>query len=363
LGISMAQMFGGGGLNGMPMPNMFAGGYGGMMGAPFMNPAGMNPAGMSPAGMNPMMGGYPMMNGMPGMMPPTFNPAMYEKTADLSNSLAEESMKISDKATDQTENQDNDASKVAANCAACDRFATEMLDISSDAYPGGGNVDADKDLCTRVSPEFSASCEAYVGQAGGLGDVDMLLSEDRSAMCQHLEQCQQLGSFMSTGSEQKDDDEDDDEKSSKNDSDDDDDDDESDDAAFLSDDDFDNDDDEDENQRRRNAAKLGTNGDALDDLTKNMKQSQSIQMMNAKQMSDMELMNNALKLHDMTMYPALHPLPCIDRDDPECATSGLLHGMSYLMMANSLANGGLDNGGANLAMLASAYPNNPHQNA
>jgi len=311
---------------------------------------------MMAGGMNPMMAG-----GMNPAMMNNFNPAMFANAAKLTNSLAEESMKISSKDDDgdddntQDEQEEQDKNDLAAKCAACDRFATEMLQISADAYPGGNNVDADRDLCVHVSPEFSSSCVSYVNQAGGLGDVDVLVSENRNAMCQHLEECSQLGAALSTGSEQDNDDEDNDDES-----------------AFLADDEQNEDDSEDEDdeessrrhhRRHRKGNKLGTNDDSLSDLTKNMKQSSAIQMMNAKQMSDMELMNNALKLHDMQMEPALHELPCINKDDPECATAGLMHGMSYLMMANTMANGGLDNGGLSLAMLASAYPNNPHQNA
>jgi hypothetical protein len=74
-------------------------------------------------------------------------------------------------------------------------------------------------------------------------------------------------------------------------------------------------------------------------------------------------MNNAIQLHDMQLEPALHKLPCVDPEDATCAVGGLLHGMQYLMMSNSMPDGGLNNAGMGLSMMASAFPPSPNQQA
>lgn len=211
------------------------------------------------------------------------------------------------------------------SCADCDRFSTEMLDISTDAHPGS-NADADAQLCERVSPEFKSSCESYIHKAGGVGDVDVLIQESPDTLCEHLEQCQDLNaSFLAASSS---------EESGKK-----------------------------KRRKGKKSATLGVPYSLLNSMTNQVRETQAIQMMNSKQMSDMELMNNALKLHDMQLEPALHRLPCLNPDDPDCATDGLIHGMNYLMMSNSLPNGGLDNGGLGLSMMASAFPTSPNQQA
>lgn len=270
-----------------------------------------------------------------------------------------------------------DSDSVSADaCAPCDRFTTELLQLGADAYPGG-DAHADSSLCERLGNEFKEGCASYVAANGGLGDVDVMIAQNPSQVCAHLKQCHAAGSddesFLSTGSEDSDEDADEDKDSDSEEDDDEDEDDEDkennddedkendedgENSAFLADDSEDEDRDDDDESNVP-----GTRESMLASMTDNLKRSQAIQMMNSRQMSEMELMNNALRLHDMTMYPSLHELPCINPDDAECQTAGLLHGMNYLMMSNTMPNGGLDNAGLSLAMMATAYPNNPHQNA
>lgn len=314
------------------LPNMFPSPMmAGAMGSPIMDPSQMGMPNMFP--MQPMQAQAQQAQQ---------TASSFADTANLANSLAEESVSLSAK---------ND-------CAACDRFSTEMLDISSDAYPGGANAAADAELCERVSPEFKDSCASYVHHAGGLGDVDVLLAQNPSSLCAHLSECAKSGESDEEGDDATagsaflaDDASHDDEDDEDDDEDDDSEDDEESTPAFVA------------TNARRGELGTGFTSGQLDSFVDNLKRTQAIQMMNAKQMSDMELMNNALKLHDLQMQPALHELPCIDRDDADCATSGLLHGMNYLMMSNTMPNGGLENGGLSLAMMASAFPNSPHQNA
>jgi len=263
--------------------------------------------------------------------------------------------------------QNNPNNGLSAMCAECDNFAPQLAELSAHAYPGGNNVQADQELCSRLNTaEYQSACASFAAQNGGLAAATSFLQTgNQDAICAHLPQCQDAAQAESamlatSGEEQQANDDEDEEEQDNN-------------SAEDEDEDQDADDEDDDapvdahTQAVADAAAMHhamlhshahflNIGGAANSAMKAFAQSQASQMAMIKQMADTQMQSNALHLHHLeTRQPFMSP-GCLDKDDVQCNTDPLIRGMNYMMQSNALPQGGLSGDGMGLLSMTMSQP-------